>query len=196
MADTVQFRQKTPQRAVQPTKAKHRDYIDELQQDFNSRCGYCDSFDGRRSNDFEVDHFVPRRVLRSIRDNDYNNLVYACKSCNRSKSGKWPSNDEMVCVVGDCGFVDPADEGYESHFIRYDYGEIYWQTPVGKWMYHELALYNDQHAISWMLEKLRNGIEEGNALLVANPNQSRIKEIVLALYQIEDLYLNKLFNVK
>ncbi len=195
MPNQVPFRTSNPVRSTPGLKPKHQDYFNELKTDFNGRCGYCNSFDQRRNNDFEVDHYVPRRVLSTIRHNDYFNLVYSCKSCNRSKSGKWPSNDEMIHLVGNTGFVDPADPNYSSHFIRYDFGEIYWVTPNGKWMYEELSLFHDQHAVSWMLEKIRMAIEEARQKKTAQPTNPIVNDALIALFEIQETYLDKLFNV-
>ncbi|UKN02237.1 HNH endonuclease [Paracrocinitomix mangrovi] len=195
MLNKISFRNNTPIRTPQTAKAKHSDYLPELRVDFNYRCGYCDSFDLRRNNDFEVDHYRPRRVLIQIAHNDYVNLVYSCKSCNRTKSGKWPSNNENILLVGNTGFVDPIDPLYSTHFCRYDNGEIDWESDLGKWMYNELGLYNTQHAILWFLEKLRNAIEEGKVLKNKFPNNPIVIAGQLALYELEEVYLNKLFNV-
>ncbi|MCB0464425.1 MAG: HNH endonuclease [Aequorivita sp.] len=196
MLNKFPFRASTPIRSFPAIKPNHADYFPELRQDFNMRCGYCDSFDLRRNNDFEVDHYRPRRVLNLIPDNAYDNLVYSCKSCNRTKSGTWPSNDENILLVGNTGFVDPTDPAYSSHFCRYDNGEIDWETDLGKWMYKELGLFNNQHTIVWFLEKLRNAIEEGKVLRQQSPNDPIISAGQLALYELEEVYLNKLFDVQ
>lgn len=196
MPNVIVFRNNTPSRRNNiESKPRHQDYFNDLRKDFNKRCGYCDSFDLRRNNDFEVDHFVPQRVLLTIKHNDYFNLVYSCKSCNRAKSGTWPSNDEGTNLIGNTGFIDPDDNTYHTHFIRYDDGEIVWNSDLGKWMYRELALYSNQHAILFILEKFRLSIEEAKLLLEADPENQIRKDGLLALYQYEDLYLNKLFNV-
>ncbi|MCB9196786.1 MAG: HNH endonuclease [Flavobacteriales bacterium] len=196
MLNKIPFRNTDPARSTPASKPRHTDYFLELRNDFNMRCGYCDSFDLRRNNDFEVDHYRPRRVLVQIRHNDYSNLVYSCKSCNRTKSGKWPSNDETIPHLGNTGFVDPVDPLYSTHLCRYDTGEIDWETDLGRWMYQELGLFNNQHAILWFLEKLRNAIEEGNALKKKFPDNHTITAGRLALYELEEVYLNKLFDVQ
>ncbi len=196
MLKLSQFRLDHPQRSAPDPAPRYQDYFDTLRTDFNQRCGYCDSFDLRRSNDFEIDHWRPKRVLVKISPNDYSNLVYSCKSCNRSKSGKWPSDDEDIDIIdGDQGFMDPTHNDYHTHFVRCDNGEIYWVTTLGKWMYQELSLYNIQHSILWMLERIRSAIEEAKTIRDAKPDNQIVKDGMLALYEIEEAYLNKLFNV-
>ncbi|MEM9001055.1 MAG: HNH endonuclease signature motif containing protein [Bacteroidota bacterium] len=196
MPNIIAFRNSIPSRSNPSIKPNHTDYFEDLRNDFNCRCGYCDSFDLRRNNDFEVEHFRPQRVLNLIAPNEYSNLIYSCKSCNRAKSGTWPSNDENVNLVGNTGFIDPVETEYENHFIRYDDGEIDWNTELGKWMYRELALFNIQHSILWMLERLRNSIDEAKRILKEDPENLIKKDALIALYEYEEVYLNKLFNVK
>lgn len=192
----IPLRDKVPARNPNPTsKSKYGDYFDELRNDFNSRCGYCDSFDLRRNNDFEIDHFVPKRVFSKIKANDYHNLVYSCKSCNRSKSGKWPSHDETIGIINDRGFVDPCTEVYDTHFSRYNNGDIDWETELGKWMYCELSLYNPKHSILYNLEKLMRAIKEAQRLAEDKPDNIIVHKGLTALFLIQESYLNKLFDV-
>lgn len=191
----MSFRINTPSRRnnVLP-KGNYRDYRNELKADFYNRCGYCDSFDLRRSNDFEIDHFVPQRVFIKFKPNDYINLVYSCKSCNRSKSGKWITNDENINLINNLGFIDPCNAEYENHFIRDNNGDINWNSETGKWMYRELSLFNIQHSVLWMLENVRNAINECRAIIKEKGENETLKDCLLALFLIEENYLNKLFN--
>ena len=195
MSNKIAFRNNHPSRRTAAVKPKHTDYFHELREDFNARCGYCDSFDLRRSNDFEIDHYRPRRVLVNIKHNDYFNLVYSCKACNRTKRGTWPSDNEDVLKVGHRGFVDPIDSTYHTNFSRYDNGEIDWETQQGKWMYMALGLFNTQHAVLWFLEKLRNAINEGKLMKQKFPDSPVVMAGQLALYELEEVFLNKLFDV-
>ena len=193
----IPFRSKTPVRNPnQGKKARYTAYFDQLKEDFNSRCGYCDSFDLRRTNDFEIDHFVPQRVFSKLKHNDYHNLVYSCKSCNRSKRGTWPSDDETVAILGNSGFVDPCLPEYNSHFSRYENGEIDWESDLGIWMYRELSLFNPKHSILWQLEKLMGAIEEAKTIVEKNSDNLKLNKGLSALFLIQENYLDKLFDVK
>lgn len=197
MPRIVEYRKDQPERRPNvEEKGDYKDYHDLLREDFNCRCGYCDSFDIRRNNDFELDHFIPQRLLNTISKNNYYNLVYSCKSCNRAKSGKWATDNELESLDGEKGFIDPCADNYHLHFVRHDDGDINWNSNTGKWMYRELALFNIQHSIAWILEKLRNAIEDGKKILNEKPDNPTVKEGLLALYIIEDKFLNKLFNAK
>jgi hypothetical protein len=59
------------------------------------------------SRDHELDHFLPRCDRPDIA-RDYDNLVFACRECNGSKSAKLVPSPEAV-AYGECLRVD--DEG-------------------------------------------------------------------------------------
>lgn len=149
------FRKDDPQRRDNIVEKKnYRDYRIPLREDFNCRCGYCNDRDIPRVEYFEIDHLVPQKIMKKKKDNDYNNLVYACHSCNNAKRAKWPSCDENFPIVGEKGWIDPCSEDYAKQFERDDSGRIIPTTPIGKWMYDNLKLYKPQHQVLWSLEQL------------------------------------------
>jgi len=138
----------------------HSAHREDLRSDFKERCGYCNDWDYYKKTYYEIDHFIPEFVLKTISNTDYRNLVYACRSCNNSKRAKWPSGDEKIAIVNDQGFVDPCDTQYDTHFERDDVGNIVALTNVGKWMYVALKLSKPQHQLIYQLEKLDETIEQ------------------------------------
>lgn len=90
----MKFRDNKPQRRKTVVlKSNYRDYRSELREDFNCRCGYCNDPDIPRKEYFEIDHFVPQKIMGVKNANDYQNLVYACHSCNNAKRANWPSGE-------------------------------------------------------------------------------------------------------
>lgn len=157
----MELRKRTPSRRDNPKiLSDYHQYKDDLREDFNCRCGYCDDHDYFRKADYQIDHFVPRTQLRNIKLNDYSNLVYACRSCNRAKSNKWPSGDENVANDGDMGFIDPCNESYDQHFSRNVRGDIIPESKLGLWMWKALNLGNPIHAFVWKLEQIRIKIDD------------------------------------
>jgi hypothetical protein len=77
--------------------ANYQSYRPWLRDEFTFRCVYCLAREqwGRVTGEFDLDHFIPqtRRPNASI---DYDNLLYACRSCNLRK--------------GDSVLPDPAVE--------------------------------------------------------------------------------------
>ena len=73
-----------------PAGYKHwGDYRDWLRDEFDFRCVFClrrEVWDEQRAI-FEVEHLIPRKYAPD-RALDYENLVYACGSCNSAKSAR------------------------------------------------------------------------------------------------------------
>lgn len=174
------FREKTPKRRKNPSNEPTGDswavHKSDLREDFNSKCGYCDSFDGYRHTYFEVDHFIPKDFFKNLGNislTEYKNLVYSCKFCNNSKRAKWPSQKEDVFNINNEGFEDPATALYETHFYRTQDGGIMWKTELGKWMFREAFKFDErQESIKalWNLNKLRL-IIESLALILQNHSE-------------------------
>ena len=76
-----------------PYQTDYRNYTPDLRKDFYYICGYCGKHEMVSHNGMEPDHFVPDNIDHS-RQCDYSNLVYSCFTCNRKKSGKWPTFDK------------------------------------------------------------------------------------------------------
>lgn len=164
----IPLREKTPIRRTATTKTPAGDRWTEhkldLKEDFNCRCGYCDSYDGYKNTYFEVDHFVPKDFIKltgSISLTLYSNLVYSCKFCNNAKRAKWPSQSEHVFNDGNEGFIDPCDVDYDKQFYRTDDGGIMWMTNLGRWMFSEAFKFDERQSaikILWNLSRLKQVI--------------------------------------
>lgn len=191
----IPFRKETPKRRnITTAVSKYSHHKDELKKDYKCRCGYCDDIDVWRTAWFEIDHFVPQKYLKTIKDTDYSNLVYACRSCNNSKSAHWPTGDELVHNKNDEGFIDPCHIDYEKQFQRYDDGRIIYQTRLGEWMYYKLKLHKPQHEIIWQIQELDNLIEECDNVLKTIENDA-LKDKVLGLYREYRKYTKQLGNI-
>lgn len=192
----IPFRQKTPIRRDNASQVKHyKLHADSLKQDFNSRCGYCDSSYTWRTSWFEIDHFVPKKFLKTISESEYSNLVFACRSCNNSKRAKWPTGSETVYITANNeGFMDPCSTAYDQQFSRKKDGTICYKTDVGKWMFHQLKLHKAQHQIIWLIEQIDQQIDELEKLAsTVNPTlQPKIQEVLLSLHQKYRQYTKKL----
>ena len=156
----MDFREKAPCRRKNPSRIKDATEAKvELREDFHCRCGYCDDHDFFRLTYYEVDHFVPKSVLKSIPETAYDNLVYSCRSCNNAKRNKWPTGDETRHNDGVMGFIDPCDEDYARQFSRMADGSIIPKTKLGEWMWNEMNLGHPSHHIIRQLEQLKKNID-------------------------------------
>lgn len=114
-------------------RSNYQDYRSTLRVDFKRLCGYCGKPEKLSIKGFEIDHFVPNSI-DADRKTDYTNLVYSCFTCNRKKSGKWPTNDKDLHHDGIFGFIDPASDDYDSHLYRNEAGIIEYRSSVGQYM--------------------------------------------------------------
>jgi hypothetical protein len=186
----LNFRDAHPKRRGKvPQYKNYRQYKDRLKKDFNDRCGYCNDEDswagGVRV--YQIDHFVPRKHLKSIKENDYSNLVYTCSYCNRRKWDDWPSQDEKVHNDGTVGYIDPCCDDYGAQFKRNELGEIKYITVLGEYMYKKLNLFLRRHSIIWSLHKLDEQIFELKELRVAgkfnSKNEKKFTDLLLDYHQ-------------
>lgn len=165
------FRSHTPKRRNITTLVSHYGHHrDDLKLDYQDRCGYCNDINTWRFVWFEIDHLVPQKYLKTIKETDYSNLVYACRSCNNAKRAKWPTQDEKLHNQNDEGFIDPCDEEYNSQFFRLDNGRIIPKTKLGNWMYYSLKFYKPQHEIIYNIELLDKMIDEIEEVINTSPN--------------------------
>ena len=68
----------------------YESYRDWLRDEFMFRCVYCldrEQWNGREAG-FHIDHFIPVAMNESRRL-DYDNLLYACASCNTGSRSLW-----------------------------------------------------------------------------------------------------------
>ncbi|RXM63086.1 HNH endonuclease [Chryseobacterium sp. CH1] len=165
------FRSFTPvRRPITKAVSHYREHREDLMTDYQNRCGYCDDINIWRTVWFEIDHLVPQKYLVTIKDTDYSNLVYACRSCNNAKRANWPTQKENIHNENDEGFIDPCNEDYNKQFSRQDNGRIKAESNLGEWMYNKMKLYKPQHEIIWNIEQLDILIGECEAFLAIMPN--------------------------
>jgi hypothetical protein len=186
------FRKIQPSRTVEiAVQNDYKKYREQLRNDFNCRCGYCNDRDFPRAERFEIDHFIPQRIDSSLKT-VYSNLVYSCRSCNNSKRDKWPTNNPKQPNDGIKGWIDPCDISYVNQFDRGKYGEIIAKTDLGKWMYDELKLWKPQHAILHCYEEIENALQELKTHLNNIHDEYHLK-IIIKLHEKKDDILRKLY---
>jgi hypothetical protein len=87
--------------------ARHEGYRPWLRDDFAFRCIYCLTRErwGKGQYGFQVDHFIPQS-MDSSRILDYDNLCYACATCNEMKLDTDRMPDPCQTAYGRCLAVD------------------------------------------------------------------------------------------
>lgn len=116
-----------------PLQTDYKKYNENLREDFHYICGYCGKPESLTAKGFEIDHLVPDNIAPE-RKLDYTNLVYSCFTCNRKKSGKWPTKDKEKMHNNKIGIIDPVDAEFDTHIYRNKDGNIDGLTPLGKYI--------------------------------------------------------------
>lgn len=195
------FRSHTPARRSNPkVVSDYKLHKDDLAFDFQNRCGYCNDLYLWRVATFEIDHFIPqnkdKKPFLTIKlPTDYSNLVYACRSCNNSKSNKWPTNDQNTPNLNDEGFIDPCSDQFNLQFSRMDDGKIKAETSLGGWIYRELKFYKPQHEVIYNIEQLDMLIAQSEELLETISDiklAERTKNVLLNMYRNYQMYTKQL----
>lgn len=85
-------------------------YRNWLRDEFTFTCVYCLRREtwGTLKHDWEIDHFVPKSI-HPDGTLDYENLVYSCNTCNRSKAAHL-APDPCKVAYGNCVEVDGSGE--------------------------------------------------------------------------------------
>lgn len=165
MTNALTVRATLPSRSKVATQTRYTLYRDDLRRDFAGACGYCGDEDARIDRiGFHIDHFAPRKLFPKL-ECDYDNLVYACRFCNISKSDHWVGTDPAVHNNGVQGFVDPCSGEYEKHLARDVSGRIVAVTQLGAYIVRRLRLDLLRHELLWQARRARALREEVKALI-------------------------------
>jgi len=115
--------------------ADYRVYYDEISEDCDFRCVYCDIL--LRENGGEgmhLDHFRPQKLFPELSKSP-ENLVLACPKCNLLKSDYWPN--ENLCSSH---FIDPFKITRSDHFKIIEDGKVYGLSSQSDYMITILSL--------------------------------------------------------
>jgi len=177
-------------------KVNYKDYQAPLEEDFKFSCGYCG--DSHIYGEFHIDHFRPRNPKISCQEEikrfkvvetDYNNLVYSCPFCNRSKSNKWPTKKFDVLHDGNVGFIDPCDEEYNNHIGRRSDGRLYAKTTLGNYIHKELKFGLLRHQLIWLMTNIDNVTES-----LSEACDDKELEHLVCLIQQKRIWLKRYFE--
>jgi HNH endonuclease domain protein len=144
-------------------KDYHR-YKQHLKTDFHSRCAYCNLLDTQITTPYEIDHYIPKNVFKNVwpeLETHYDNLIYACKKCNRAKSDQYDGEIENRIIENKL-FYDPVLVDYNTIFYRNDIGGISSDDTKGRSMINNLKLYRPIHNLAWICEIVKNTIDHIN----------------------------------
>jgi uncharacterized protein (TIGR02646 family) len=100
-------------RSSVPAKASYQDYQQELRLDFWFSCAYCSIGEIEATTiSFEIDHYEPRDSDPDL-TNNYENLMWSCRICNRQKGQRKPNDAQRAAGIR---FIRPDWDHPDQHF--------------------------------------------------------------------------------
>lgn len=116
--------------------SNYRRYKPFLRTEFGRRCVYCRLPDGLKGEDaFGVDHYRPVSRFPGLVC-EYENLFYACNSCNSNKNDFWPSSLQWA----EASFLpNPCDHRMAEH-LRFEGSRVEPLTATGRFAIELLQL--------------------------------------------------------
>lgn len=153
------FRCHLIQRSCTEKYKDYHQYLRYLAKDFGNRCAYCNTIDNIMSQNFVVDHFIPRKYFintdREELEIDYNNLMYSCPKCNIAKSSQY-DGDINDGTYNNNYFYNPIDTNYDEIFFRNEFGTILSDDTKGKDMIIRLKLFSPIYNLAFLIEEIKN----------------------------------------
>ena len=185
------FRDFKIQRTCTTQYEDYHSYKEFLQKDFHSRCAYCNLLDTQVTTPYEIDHFIPRKTFKDEwpeLETTYKNLVYSCKKCNGTKSGKF-KGDLSKRVIENEFFYDPEETDYNTIFYRDDVGTICLEDEKGRDMINKIKLYRPIHNLAWVCEMTKQTLDKLNVQIEeAGKDSERGKLLIEAKLELNDYY--------
>jgi len=117
MANRTLYFPKLKRRAKYSIFTSYRQYRQEIREDCQGRCVYCDVHENEIGGQefMTLDHFRPKDKYTGLQ-HDPTNLLWSCTICNSSKANCWPAYGSTKTHVKRRGFVDPFSEDLHGYF--------------------------------------------------------------------------------
>lgn len=190
MMKIKEFKSHTITRSTPPHYDEYSKYKPYLAQDFCNRCAYCNLSDCRITTPFEVDHFIPETVFKHTHPElktDYNNLIYSCKKCNGTKSGKFKGDMSAENPTNEM-FYDPVQVDYNKIFFRNEFGAIDSNDTKGREMIKNLKLYRPIHILGWLCEEIDKTADSLELAISKETNETKKREMEQACIKLNAQY--------
>lgn len=146
---------------------------DTIRQAYAFRCGYCGVHEEEAGGLLEIDHFQPRVAGG---EDDFDNLVYCCPTCNRLKGDFWPATNPDTTLHR---VLHPQRDAVMDHFREDEEGQLVALTETGAFHIARLRL---NRAPLVALRRARREHERIRQELVISQNeQLRLRESIIDL---------------
>lgn len=157
--------------------ADYRVYHEEISEDCNFRCVYCDIL--LRENGGEgmhLDHFRPQKTFPELAKSP-ENLVLACAKCNLLKSDFWPDDK-----LSPSHFIDPFRITRSDHFEVFEDGKVLGLSAQSNYMINILSL---NRLSRCTVRKMRMLKKEASRLIAHIENELFSLDITTPDFQVQ-----------
>lgn len=140
---------------------------------YNGRCGYCMVHESEAGTELEIDHFQPRSAGGN---DDPDNLVYCCTTCNRLKGDFWPAADSLTTTRR---LLHPKRDRVTEHLHEQPDGRIVALTATGAFHLDRLRL--NRPPLLALRRARRDVAQLRQALADAQAEQAQLRERMATL---------------
>ncbi|HMN14831.1 MAG TPA: HNH endonuclease [Bellilinea sp.] len=124
-------------------QSRYRKYRDEIRQDCQFRCVYCDIHETEAggAESMTLDHFRPKKMYPKL-EHEPTNLMWACAPCNQLKGNDWPAYGlpGNPTINGKAGYVNPFNSDRNDYFKINGDGSLEPLKTPAEYMIYNLAL--------------------------------------------------------
>lgn len=106
-------------RSTVKKKSSYSLYKQELRRDFLYACAYCTSNEREARCSFEIDHYLAKSRRPDL-ENEYTNLNWSCRNCNKAKDNRGAIDETAVHSDGPRFFHPEFDDWAENFELEDD----------------------------------------------------------------------------
>ena len=127
-----------------------------VQADFQRVCAYClfPEKEAAGEENFEIDHFKPKKLFKGHHITDFYNLYWSCHVCNKAKWEHWPPPELLAIGIR---YVDLCVDLFDDHYEQLQSGHLRFLTDAGEYTIEKLNL-NRPHLVKIRCECALRGV--------------------------------------
>ncbi len=130
-------------REFNPQHRTNKSYKKVLRVEFNRQCIYCRRPEFYKYEAFGVEHYKPKEIFPEL-EWDYDNLFYACNSCNSRKGDSWSTKTQLLDNV----FIPNPCEHIMFEHLKFNGATVKLRSKAGIYT-DELLDFNDDVSVSF-----------------------------------------------
>lgn len=189
------YPQSKHRRKYNPQYRTNKSYKKVLRYEFNRQCIYCRRPEFYKHEDFGVEHYKPKEIFPEL-EWDYDNLFYACNTCNSRKGESWPTKTQ---IANNAFIPNPCEHIMFKH-LKFHGATVELRSEAGIYTDELLDLNDDvavsfREAIIYLIRKLIVDISLTKKRILKLENKLRDKSIGNIGIEIKEEIANQNNNI-